>query len=290
MYKTLVRPTLEYAAQVLSYKHYYITVRKSVSVIEPPEMIKKLERFQNRTLKKLVSSPKNTPPAVVRVLTGTMPIAARIDILKLRYFWKLMHLGKDNVAHLLYEEMRKKFLEGAVGYVHEIFNICCKYACMDIWHGRCPRKVNPYARIRRIVEAYHLQEDLEVIRGSTCAYAALRQFKEKKYNIEPRLRGVGRFQSTKHRRVFLYAMLDVSSYDRQCQNCGAHVKDITSHGLQGCPMLKHQRTLFEQMMKFYDAPRELNIRSKAQVLREALEKKCLLKVVCNFLLVIWKWK
>ena len=148
-------------------------------MIEPPEMIKKLERFQNRVLKKLVSSPKNTPPAVVRVLTGTMPITARIDILRLRYFWKLMHLGKDNVAHLLYEEMRKKFLEGAVGYVHEIFNICCKYACMDIWHGKCPRKVNPYARIRRIVEAYHLQEDLEVLRRSTCAYAALIQFKEK---------------------------------------------------------------------------------------------------------------
>ena len=290
MYKTLVRPTLEYAAQVLSYKHYYFTVRKSVSVIEPPEMIKKLERFQNRTLKKLVSSPKNTPPAVVRVLTGTMPIAARIDILKLRYFWKLMHLGKDNVAHLLYEEMRKKFLEGAVGYVHEIFNICCKYACMDIWHGRCPRKVNPYARIRRIVEGYHLQEDLEVIRRSTCAYAALRQFKEKKYNIEPRLRGVGRFQSTKHRRVFLYAMLDVSSYDRQCQNCGAHVKDITSHGLQWCPKIKKERKIFELMMKFYDAPKELNTRSKIQVMREALVKKCLLKVVCNFLLIIWKWE
>ena len=118
MYKTLVRPTLEYAAQVLSYKHYNFTVRKSVSVIEPPEIIKKLERFQNKALKKLVSSPKNTPPTVVRVLTGTMPIAARIDILKLRYFWKLMHLGKDNVAHLLYVEMRKKFLEGAVGYIH----------------------------------------------------------------------------------------------------------------------------------------------------------------------------
>ena len=190
----------------------------------------------------------------------------------------------------MHKEISKKFFEGAESHMSEIFNICCKYACMDIWHGNCPTKVNPYARIRRIVEAYHLQKDLEALRRCTCAYAALRQFKEKQYNIEPRLRGVGRFQSTKHRRVFLYAMLDVSSYDRECQNCGAQVQDITSHGLQGCPLLKHKRSLFEQKMKFYDAPRELDIRNKAQVLREALEKKCLLKVVCNFLLVIWKWE
>ena len=136
----------------------------------------------------------------------------------------------------------------------------------------------------------HLQNDLEELRRSTWAYAMLRQFKEKNYNIEPWLRGVGRFPSTKHRCVFLYALLDVSSYDRQCKNCGAQVKDITSHGLEECTTLKHQRIIFQQMMKFYDAPRELNIRSKAQVLREALEKKCLLKVVCNFLLDIWKWE
>ena len=91
-------------------------------------MIKRLESFQNRALKQLVSSPKNTPPAVVRILTGTMPISARIDILKLRYYWKLMHLGDDNVTHTVYKETKKNFLEAAVGYIHEIFNICCRYS------------------------------------------------------------------------------------------------------------------------------------------------------------------
>ena len=139
--------------------------------------------------------------------------------------------------------------------------------------------VNPYAQIRTIVEAYHLQSDLGVLRRSTCAYASIRLFKDKAYNIEPWLRGVGRFPSTKHRSVFLYAMLEVSSYDRQCQNCGAKVKDITSHGLQCCPTLKKERTKFELMMKFYEAPKELDIRSMAQAFSEALDKKCLLKVV-----------
>ena len=185
MYKTLVRPTLEYAAQALSYKHYYFTERKSVNVDEAPDMIKMLESFQNRTLKKLVFCPKNTAPAIVRILTGTMPMSARIDILKLRYFWRLMHAGKSNVAHVVYKEIRKKFLKGSVGYIHEIFNICCKYGRMDIWHGKCPNKINPLALIRRMVETHQLQLDLKILRRSNCAYSTLRVFKEKKYTLEP---------------------------------------------------------------------------------------------------------
>ena len=282
MYKTLVRPTLEYAAQALSYKHYYFTERRSYNVDEAPDMIKRLEKFQNRTLKKLVSSPKNTPPAVVRIITGTMPLSARIDILKLRYFWKLMHAGDDNIAHIVYKDIRKHFLKGAVGYMHEIFNICCKYGSMNIWHGKCPKRVNPLARIKRIVEAHNLQLDLGILRRSNCAYSTLRIFKDKRYTLEPWLQEVGRFASTRHRRVFLYAWLDVANYDRQCANCGATVKDITSHGLQECPRLEQQRKIFELTMKLYNAPKELDVRCKSQVMREALVKKSLLRVYVNF--------
>ena len=91
MYKTIVRPILEYGAQVLSYKHYYFTERQLKKIEEPTEMIRKLESFQNRVLKKLIPCPKNTPPELLRLLTGTMPVEGRIDKLKLRYFWKLHH-------------------------------------------------------------------------------------------------------------------------------------------------------------------------------------------------------
>ena len=85
MYKTLVRPILEYAAQVLSYRQYYFTERKCKKIEESSEFIEKLEKFQNKVLKKLIPCPKNTPPEILRILTGTMPISGRIDILKLRY-------------------------------------------------------------------------------------------------------------------------------------------------------------------------------------------------------------
>ena len=94
MYKILIRPILEYATQVISLKHYYFTERKCVDIDVPSEMIKKVENLQNRILKKIVPCPKNTAPEVLRLLTGTMPISGRIDMLKLRYFWRLQHTRK----------------------------------------------------------------------------------------------------------------------------------------------------------------------------------------------------
>ena len=86
MYKIMVRPILEYGAQVLSYKHYFFVDRKAEKIEEATDIIRKLEKFQNKVLKKLIPCPKNTPPEILRLLTGTMPIAARLDMLKLRYF------------------------------------------------------------------------------------------------------------------------------------------------------------------------------------------------------------
>ena len=289
MYKALVRPILEYAAGALSYKHYYYTERKSVDVEEPPVMVKRLEKLQNKVLKKLIPCPKNTPPAILRLITGTMPISARIDMLKLRYFWKLHHAQRDNVAHLVYKGLRKNFLKGAVGFVHEVFNICCKYSRIDIWHGICPPKINPLAMIKKMVVTYHLKKDVEAAQKSNCGYTALKVFKGKTYSFEPWLSEIGRFESTMHRRTFLYSLLDSSNYERTCRNCGTTATDIVKHGLTECTRVASQRKKFILLMSFYNAPEGLDITSKHDVFKAAMGKKCLLKVVCELLMTIWKF-
>ena len=218
-------------------------------------------------------------------------MAARINMLKLRYYWKLQHTGRDNIAHEVLKGLRKNFLRGAVGYVHEIFNICCKYDRMDIWHGNgakiIPHKVNPLARIKKMVEAYHLKKDIETAQKSTCAYTAMKIFKEKRYSFESWLKQVGRFHSTAHRRTFLYSLLDVSNFNRVCCKCGAQVRDMVKHGLNDCPGLLSQKSIFILLMKFYNAPRDIDFTKKVEVFKAALRKRSLLKVVCNFLLKIW---
>ena len=139
-------------------------------------------------------------------------------------------------AHVVYKEIMRKFLEGAVGHIHEIFIICCNYGTMGIWQAKCPMKINPLARIKRIVEAHQqLQIDLGILRRSNCACSALRIFTEKKYTLEQWLNGMGRVASTRHRQVFFYTMLDVAYYDRHFGNCGTTVKDIRATICKNAP-------------------------------------------------------
>ena len=68
------------------------------------------------------------------------------------------------------------------------------------------------------------------------------------------------------------------------------VKDVVKHGLQECPELTGQRRIFRIVMRFYNAPKELDFKNKVAVFEAALGKKSILKVVCDFLLKIWAWK
>ena len=251
-------------------------------------MIKMLEKFQNKVLKKLVPCPKNTPPALVRLLTGTMPMAGRIDMLKLRYFWRLHHTKTEKDAKKVYMESRRTFLQSNVGYVHEIFNICCKYGRIDLWNGLCPNKINPLARIKRIVETFHLQKDLEVARKASCVYTGMINYKATEYTMAAILRKVGRFQSAKHRSSFLFSLLDTSSFERKCKHCGEMAKDITKHGMADCSKLGHQRKLFRMMMNLYNATKEVDLTKKEEVFPLTLSKKCFMNEFCKLLIIIWK--
>ena len=121
-------------------------------------------------------------------MTGIMPIAGRIDMLKLRYFWKIQHATDKNLAHRIYTEMRKNLLAGNEGYIHEVFNLCCKFGRMDLWHGQCPKKVNPLVRIRKIVEQYHLKKDEEAAGKVNCMFTKITSFKAKMYSFDDKSR------------------------------------------------------------------------------------------------------
>ena len=105
-----------------------------------------------------------------------MPIIGRLEMLKLRYFWKLHHTNKDSLAHSIYAYKRKNFLESNVGFVHEVFNLCCKFGRMDIGQGVCPKTRNPYTMIKNIVESYYYARNVETARKTqkktTCAHTS----------------------------------------------------------------------------------------------------------------------
>ena len=127
MYKLLVRPILEFGSQVLIYRNYFMVSksRKSIDVAELQAHAEKLEHFQTKLLKRLPNCPRHEPPAIVRLFAGVEPISARLDFLKLRYFWRLSKTSRTSISKIVYDIRRKEFLRSNKGFLHE--SICCKY-------------------------------------------------------------------------------------------------------------------------------------------------------------------
>ena len=62
------------------------------------------------------------------------------------------------------------------------------------------------------MENYYLKKDQKVAQEADSVYSTLTLFNEKKYKLDGRLKGIGRFQTTENRSVFLYAFLDLNCH------------------------------------------------------------------------------
>ena len=120
LYKLLVRPILEFCAQSLTYALYSRSFRPNESCY----YAKKLEHFQTQTLKTLINCPRSTSPAITRLFCGTEPLICRLEIMKLRYFWKTLHGPKDALTFKILKHRKDRLLEFSKGFAHDIFNIC----------------------------------------------------------------------------------------------------------------------------------------------------------------------
>ena len=133
------------------------------------EHLIRLEKLQNRVLKILIPCPKSTPPALIRLLTGITPILGRVDMLKMRYFWRSIHQEETHLSEQICERNR----QAKLGFVHEVFKLCGKYNHMNVWLGFKTPKVNPVREIRRVVEKFHYKKDLEKYSLTNCLYTTL---------------------------------------------------------------------------------------------------------------------
>ena len=64
---------------------------------------------------------------------------------------------------------------------------------------------------------------------------------------------------------------------------------MVQHGFKECKQLEQHRRLYKLKMKLYDAPKRLNLLDKMDAFEEAMINSSLMKVLCEFLIVIWRW-
>ena len=172
---------------------------------------------------------------------------------------------------------------------------------MDIWHGICPNKVNPYTRTKWIVEDYHYDNDIQRARKPTCLYTALTELHNRgskillhnqrlSYTFDGRLKKIGQFSNSEHRRIFLYAFLDTGDYTKECKHCGESVRDLAGHCLTDCKGMKQARHRLKLLMIFFNVPANTKLKHKETVIWLALSKDYLMKTLCEFLQTVWETK
>ena len=252
----------------------------------------KLEAFQNKVLKKLIPCPKSTSPAIIRLFSGVMPISARTDLLKLRYFWKVSHSQDENPAFKILKHNIANLSNSKVGFAHEVYNLCGKLNCLDVWLKLRRHKENPLNTIRRVVEAHYLKADFEKCVNIPCLFTSLlfspEKLRIKKYKLAPFFNYLGAFPNTTARNQFIFAMLDRCNFERRCLKCGKSFNDILAHMLKDCKGTLLFRSRLKAKLVFFNAPRNIDVSNKTHLFRLALSTLAFgnnnfLGALCEFL-------
>ena len=283
LYKLLVRPILEFCAQSLSYARY----SQPYILGKTPGFANKLEHTQTQLLKTLINCPRSTSPAIVRLFCGIEPIACRLEILKLRYYWRLLHSPPDTITHKILHYRKANFLAFNNGFARDAFNICTKYNAIHLWHGRATGDVNPLNSIRRIIISQNLRKDLEIGRTRKCSFATIFLANvflyQKTYQIvEPFCQAKG-FASPDGRKRFLKALLHPCSYLDDCPLCGHKQMDICDHLITSCSRVLNRRKKLILKLKLYNYPAETLPLNKTNILLKALDNRLWRKCFTEFL-------
>ena len=265
MYKILVRPLLEYGAQVLTYKRHFLnSSRPPENINETMFFLKDLEDLQTKALKSLLQCPKNVSPSIVRLLAGVEPMACRIDILKLRYFWKITHAPSSIIPKSIVCYRKSRILCFNVGFTMDIFNLCCKIGNMSFWHGRhrenayLQRNVNPLNTIKRAVTTYHLCKDFNTAKTKDCLFTKLylsncESYKDRYFLTKP-FTSIGTFHNSSSRLKLIKVLLSRNKYLQSCSFCSMSFYNLLLHQIYACSYLKSMRETFRNKLLFYGCP------------------------------------
>ena len=252
----------------------------------------KLEHFQTQTLKSLVGAPKHSPPELVRLLCGVEPLGSRLDLLKLRYYWKLTQCSERNLARDIVLYRKQNFLGSNRGFCHEVFTLCCKYNAMRIWHGEfhAPnplRRPNPFRMIKRIVSSKSLFDDLARGRTRTSPFSAVylsNPFRyQKRYQLVDVFLEIGAFHTRKAQAKFVRALLYGGAFRVKCGSCNAEFTNLLDHKLFRCHATARLRQRLKANLNLYNLPSDMRFSSAADYFEISRENRLWRKCFTSFL-------
>ena len=283
LYKLVIRPVLEYCAQTLIYRRY----SHNFPTDGPGGFANDLEHQQTQMLKRLINCPRSTSPTIVRLFCGVEPLSCRIEILKLRYFWKTLKGNANKITHRVLDHRRTTFSLFSKGFAEEAHNICTKYNVLYLWNGNAANHKNPLLAIKRIIISQNLLKDLEIGRSKKCPFASIFLNDPTRYQSRYELPDLfcqpDCFETPGGRKRVIKALLHPCSYDEECSLCGHTYRDKFSHLLAACPRIPSYRKEFLLKLTLYDFPTHRIPMTKAIFLEMILWNRAWRKCLAKFL-------
>ena len=108
---------------------------------------------------------------------GTLPAATlEAGVSQLRLGWGrsknflglpfLSHSDDTSIAYRVFKTRKNQFLGSNHGFLHEVFNLCCKYDLINVWHGNIGFKSRSMMFLKKTVQAFNFKKKLKVRQGS----------------------------------------------------------------------------------------------------------------------------
>lgn len=182
-------------------------------------------------------------------------------MLKRRYFWKLTHLNDQSLTSPVFKHRKEQFLSTKNGFIHEVFNLCCKYDVIDFWHGKLWGITNPAKYIKDKILAFGLQNDLKIGRNRSCAFADIylsNNFTyQKSYHLVDPFPQQDFFSSASAKCFVTKFLLQSRAFYKKCIFCSCDFKDVFSHQWFLCAQLQDQRRLLRNKLILYNFSSEI---------------------------------
>ena len=257
LYKLLVRPILEYGAQVIDvYRNWSAPSKAKISNISKNhnrDFLKDLEHFQTKALKSLLGFPRHTPPDQVRLATGVESIALRLDLLKLRFFWKIKTDLPGTLSHTIHTHRFATLLQIPKGFHHDVFDLCCKYGAFEIWHGTVREIYNFGPQwdfkvfSKRKLTRYHMFLDYRTAWKSNTIFSQNYldvAFASKKYHMSRPLFLASKCRNPSSRKALIRAIFHSKSFHKFCPLCSTACTKVVEHQIFHCPKIQNDRDRF----------------------------------------------
>ena len=118
LYKTLIRSNLLYAMEITDWNC---------------KQILELEKLQAKSLRSLFDLDRKCPKAIVRLLTGVEPIAARRDLHVLMFYAKLCQSNPTNFLGMINLKRTISSENPPIGFYTTVKHTLTRYPCLKYW-------------------------------------------------------------------------------------------------------------------------------------------------------------